>query len=435
MTKKKLLFVFGLNQTFHWFIIGLIIPVNTLLQLEKGLNLFQIGIVTAIWGGTIILLELPTGGLADAIGRKRIYLISLVLLFCAGLVILIAWNFVTVALGFCLLAVARALSSGSMDAWFVDEFNKIEPEGNLQEALAKVGIFIPAGLGVSSFVGGLLPMSLGKITAQIPGLGIYSANLIAINVLVFIQFVLTSVLVKEHLHPDRKADIWTGCKRFPEVVSTSVQYGLKNRVILLLLLSSLGFAVGLVGLEALWQPQVKQILGSDSQTWIYGLLSAGYFLACSLGALFSTPLCKLFNNNYPKVLFYTRLFIGAFFCILALQGSLIGFTTVYWILFAFNGMSNSPYMAMFNAQVPEAQRSTLLSLLSLFEQLGVLLGSLSMGYIANTLSIPVAWFLAAEILIVSSLAYVLLAKKSTANQHVKEFGSPEFYFPYDYEQG
>jgi DHA1 family quinolone resistance protein-like MFS transporter len=73
MTRKKLLCVFGLNQTFHWFIIGLIIPVMALLQLEKGLDLFQIGVVGAVWGGTIMLLELPTGGLADAIGRKRVY--------------------------------------------------------------------------------------------------------------------------------------------------------------------------------------------------------------------------------------------------------------------------------------------------------------------------------------------------------------------------
>ncbi len=415
MTKKKLIFIFSLNQTFHWFIIGLLIPVMVLLQLEKGLNLFQIGIVMGIWGATVILLELPTGGLADAIGRKRVYLISLVVLFFGGLVILIAWNFLTVAAGISLAAVARALSSGSLDAWFVDEFNKIEPEGNLQNALAKVGFFIPIGVGVGCFVGGLLPMSLGKISSQVPGFGIYSANLITMGLLIIVQFILTSVLVIEHIHPDRSAGIWAGFKRFPEVVSTSIQYGVKNRITFLLLLSSLGYGIGLMGLEVLWQPRMKDILGSDSQTWIFGLLATGYFLASSIGELLSTPLCKLFHNNYPKFLFCTRLFIGMFFCILALQGSLAGFTTFYWTLFVFNGMSNSPYMAMFNAQVPASQRSTLLSFQSLFEQLGGLFGSVCLGYVANTLSIPIAWFLAAEILVISSLAYVFLSRKGTAS--------------------
>ena len=384
-----------------------------LLQLEKGLNVFQIGIVAAVYGGTVILLELPTGGLADAIGRKRVYLISVVMLFIAACVLLIAWSFATITLGFFFWGVARALSSGSMDAWFVDEFNNIDPKGNLQEALAKVGMFIPIGLGVGSFVGGILPMSLGKITSQTVGLGIYSANLLMITICLIIQFLLTSILVIEHLHPERRSDIWSGFKLFPKVVATSVHYGIKNRIIFLLLLSSLTLGIGIMGLEVLWQPQVKYILGSGSQTWIFGLLATGYFFASSVGNLFITPICKFFGNNYPRVLFTTRVFIGVFYALLALQGGLGGFTFFYWTLFVFNGMSNSPYQAIFNAQVPERQRSTLLSFQSLFEQLGGLIGSLLLGYLANSLSIPVAWLLGAEILVISSLTFVFLPHLNT----------------------
>ena len=77
MNKQQLIKKFIINQTFHWFIIGIMLPVITLLQLEKGLNLFQISITMSIYSATVVLLELPTGGLADTIGRKRVYLISL----------------------------------------------------------------------------------------------------------------------------------------------------------------------------------------------------------------------------------------------------------------------------------------------------------------------------------------------------------------------
>jgi DHA1 family quinolone resistance protein-like MFS transporter len=187
-----------------------------------------------------------------------------------------------------------------------------------------------------------------------------------------------------------------------------MQYGVKNRVILMLLVSALAWGLGLSGLENLWQPQVKDILGSDSQTWIFGLLSTGYFLAGSLGYILITPVCKLFNNNYPKVLFGTRLLMGTFFFLLALQGSLVGFAVFYLTLFVFNGMSNPPHAAIFNAQVPEAKRSTLMSFESFFLQIGGLLGSLVMGYIANTVSISTAWFVGAGILSVSSLVYFFL---------------------------
>lgn len=76
MNKQQLLKIFIINQTFHWFILGIVVPVIALLQLEKGLNLFQIGISMAIHSGTVVILELPTGGLSDTIGRKQVYLLT-----------------------------------------------------------------------------------------------------------------------------------------------------------------------------------------------------------------------------------------------------------------------------------------------------------------------------------------------------------------------
>ena len=60
-----------LNQTLHWFIIGLLAPVLSLIKLEKGLNLVEIGVTTTAMSIAVVLLEVPTGGVADAIGRKR----------------------------------------------------------------------------------------------------------------------------------------------------------------------------------------------------------------------------------------------------------------------------------------------------------------------------------------------------------------------------
>jgi MFS family permease len=64
------------NQTVHWFIVGLISPVLILLVLDKELNIFEAGTVLAIHSGTAVLLSLSTGGLADSIGRREVYLIS-----------------------------------------------------------------------------------------------------------------------------------------------------------------------------------------------------------------------------------------------------------------------------------------------------------------------------------------------------------------------
>ena len=65
--KKKLLVIFSTHQTLHWFSVGLLAPILALMQMAKGLDLFQIGLAVAVFSGTVIIFELPTGGLADAI--------------------------------------------------------------------------------------------------------------------------------------------------------------------------------------------------------------------------------------------------------------------------------------------------------------------------------------------------------------------------------
>ena len=410
MTSKKLLWIFGCNQTFHWLIVGLLIPVLTLLRLEKGLNLFQIGITQAFYSGTVLLLELPTGGMADAIGRKRVYLISLFMLLFSGITLLVAWDFLTMSLGFAFMGVASALSSGSLDAWFVDEFHRIEPDGNLQQALARIGVCIPAGLGIGTCIGGFLPMSLGKITAQVLGSDIYSANLLLFSALIVVQFFLTVTLIHEEISPVQTSDVLSGFKQFPEIISTSLRYGMTTPIIWMLLVAKAGAGVGISGLELLWQPQVKEILGANFHPWLFGIVGIGFFFSNSLGNAFATPVCQRFHDNYRRVLVGIRLVMGIGLFLLAFQGTLTRFAICSWMIFMFSGMGKSPHAALFNAQIPSKERSTFLSVQSLFFRIGTLSGTLVMGYIANLVSIPVAWFLGAEILIISSLVYVCLSE-------------------------
>ncbi|MBT4287526.1 MAG: MFS transporter [Deltaproteobacteria bacterium] len=429
MTSKKLIAIACLNQSIHWFIFGLIIPVITLLQLEKGLNYFQIGITLAMYSGATVLLELPTGGLADSIGRKRVYLISLIVTFISTIIILFAQSFVGMIIGFAFMGCARALSSGSMDAWFVDEFYKIEAKDKLQHALAKIGFFIPVGLGMGCLIAGWLPTGFGNLTTQISGFTIYSSNLIAIGIMVIIQFSITQIVVKEELQSRHPFKILDGFKQFPNIVKTSLQYGIKNRTLFLLLMSTFAWGVAISGLELLWQPRVKNIINLESGTMIFGVLATGYFMADALGNILISKICNIFKNAYPMILFYTRTAMGVFLLILAFQSRIIGFTFFYWTLFIFNGMSNSPHAAIFNSAIPTDKRSTLLSFESLFLQIGGLLGSLIMGYLANTLSISIAWILGAIILIISSFAYVYLPNhskkplKKYAYQTEKKYGS------------
>ena len=46
-------------------------PIFAVIQLDYGLTMSQFAVLNAIWAVSIVLLEVPSGALADRIGRKR----------------------------------------------------------------------------------------------------------------------------------------------------------------------------------------------------------------------------------------------------------------------------------------------------------------------------------------------------------------------------
>ena len=58
----------------RWLPTGLLMPVYVLVMTDRGFTLTTIGIAAAAQGVMVLLLELPTGGLADALGRRRVLL-------------------------------------------------------------------------------------------------------------------------------------------------------------------------------------------------------------------------------------------------------------------------------------------------------------------------------------------------------------------------
>ena len=407
---KDLVFVYAFNQSVHWFTIGLIFPVLILIILEKGIDIFEAGIAVAAYSATTIMLEIPTGGTADIIGRKRVYMISLSVLFLAGLALLMSWDFATIMFAVVLNGAARALSSGTIDAWFVDEFKRLHPDGDLQASLAKAGVFIPAGIGIGSLVGGALPSLSERIDVSDWGLGHFDLNLLAFMGMAAVQALLTHVLVIESFERDKKAGPAISLRGLSGQVSTSVRYGVKNRVVFLLLVAIAVFGFGISSVELLWQPRLQEIMGDSMKTWVLGVLAAGYFFSSSVGNLLSPRTCRLLKNSYPATLALFRVAIGLVLLLLAMQEGILGFALFYFMMFLFNGISDSPHATLFNNEIPRKVRSTLLSFQSVMLQLGGLCGSLSIGFLAKTYSIPTAWTVAAVVLLFSSLAYLTLMR-------------------------
>lgn len=424
---KQITMLGGFHQGFHWFSAGLLIPIIALLQLEKGLTLLQVGYNAAAYSAVVLLLELPTGGLADTIGRKRVYILSRVFQILAGGFLLVVGSFPLVLAGFISLGISRALSSGSMDAYFIDALETAAPGKDLQHPLAIMGMFVPAGVAVGSLLGGWLPMSLGPVLKHAGFGDIYSGNIVIGLVCTAGQLLFTALVIHEpkpsagteELSEELSAgteELTNGFTRFKRTFVTGIAEGLKNKKLLLLLSATLAWGLAFSGLEQFWQPRVKGFLGDDDGTMIFGILSTGYFAASALGSMLSIPLSRLMRNRHGATMILLRLCMGCLFIILSRAAGIGMFSVFYLLTFFANGTSNSPHEAMFNRNVPAGRRATLLSLDSLFLQVGGALGSLYAGFVAETFSIGAAWLIGGIIIMVSSVLYMPFA----AEKPIKE---------------
>ncbi|MHC1708886.1 MAG: MFS transporter [Methanomassiliicoccales archaeon] len=404
MVGRDPLKVYIVNQMVHWFFVGLTLPVLVLYMTDKGLDLFQAGMALSVYSGTVIALELPTGGLSDSIGRKKVYLLSLIFSLISGAVLLFAANLEWFILGFVIYGVARALSSGSMDAWFVDEFALRNPGGDLQKALAKANVFIPLGIGFGSLLGGIIPMLASDLPDAVEGMSIYSANIVLVMIVVLAQIVLTTVLVQERSFKGPMTGK-TSFRALPTVLSDAISYGIKDRFTFVMMLSSVFLGFGLLSVELLWQPRAQMLMEDPSQTWVFGVLAAGYFAASSVGNLLASRGSELLGRKPLRSLTWIRILNGTVLLVLSWQTGLLEFAVLYLLLYVVFGLANSPHAAVFNAHIPKQRRSTLMSFESLMAQIGGLAGSLSIGWLAKSSGIGTAWAVAGIVFAASSTTY------------------------------
>ncbi len=408
LTERRLTLIAVVNHFGHWFAIGLVVPVLAIFQIDRGLSLTQVGFNGLVYALTVVVLELPTGGLSDSLGRRAVYLVSLVFSILAASALTFAYSPTVLAVGFVLFGAARALSSGSMDAYFVDAFGALPRKGELQRFLGRVGVFVPISLAIGGFLGGMIPIWADSLL-QIDGrFDRYSVLFLGVLTVTLLQLTSTLVLVErdEPAHSIQKGHhAFSGVSA---IFRDSVRLGLANRRVFMLLLGSAAWGIAFAGLEQFWQPFVDSVTATDSPTDIFGYLTMGYFAVASLGAVAANWIFGAIGPRYGSVVGVSRIVIGALFIGLSLTAGVAGFAVVYLGLFMLNGVNDSPEQALFNSSIPASARSTLLSFQSLFMQLGGGIAAVVWGVLSERYSIGFSWRIAGVIFALSGILYFVV---------------------------
>ena len=156
-------------RVLRWLPTGLLKPVLVLLLLDRGFSLGQVGLIMAAQGFMVLLLELPTGGLTDALGRRPVLLFATVVNFCAVALLVTADSPPALVIVFALQGVYRALESGPLDAWYVDATQAADPYADVERGLFRGGAALGTAVGAGALTsGGLVALGpLGGVDALV----------------------------------------------------------------------------------------------------------------------------------------------------------------------------------------------------------------------------------------------------------------------------
>lgn len=121
-----------------------------------GLNLAQIGLVEGIYHATSIVFEIPSGAVADLLGRKRSMVLSKICIAISCVIMLFARSFWFFALGFMVQALGNNLNSGSEEALVYDSMKFAGQEDRYMGVCGRLNMLIEVSQGIATVMGGIL---------------------------------------------------------------------------------------------------------------------------------------------------------------------------------------------------------------------------------------------------------------------------------------
>lgn len=123
---------------------------------HKGLSLTEIGILEGIFHVTSLLSEVPSGALADLMGRKRVMIVSCISSMISACIMLVSSQMWQFGIAFVFSAWSFNLMSGSEDALVYDSLLYLGEETSYYKVNSRLEVIIEVAQALATFVGGLL---------------------------------------------------------------------------------------------------------------------------------------------------------------------------------------------------------------------------------------------------------------------------------------
>jgi MFS family permease len=374
----------------RWLPVGISAPVTVLLATSRGLSPADIGFTVAVYGLVTLLLELPTGGLADAIGHRPVLVLSGVLSAASLLLMVVADSVPLFALAWAVQGAGRALDSGPLEAWFVDSVHTADPGADVTTGLSRAGAADGLGLSFGAILGGVLPLVVGQDSAALAIPLVLAAALTVVSV-VGVLFLVVPLRTSDR---SGAAALAAGVREVPRIVRDTAVLVTRDRVLRVLWIISFLTGTVLTTMELLGPLHFAELGGGLAEgSAVFGVVMAVSFAAAGLGALLAPWGRRLARGSVAWASLGFAVLGTVTMVGVALAPGVAVAAVAYALFYLFNGAGWPLRQQLMHEQTTSAQRSTTVSAKSLALMLGGMLGSLLIPRLAEAAGYP-AGFLA-----------------------------------------
>lgn len=384
----------------RWLPVGLMMPLIVLLPLDRGLSLSQVGVAASLQGFVVLALELPTGGLADSLGRRRVLLLAAVVGLASTTLVFFASTPVAFASAYALQGVYRALDSGPLEAWYVDASLAADPAARIDRGLSASGVVVGTAIATGALAsGGLIALDdVGGLSSL--SLPVLASLLVQVVALVGVAALMSEVTDGGGLRAAGRAAL-----DVPRVVTEGFRLLRRSRVLLAVVAVELCWGFGSMAYEGLLPVRLTEILDdTKAAAVITGPAGSAAWLLSAAGAALTPWLGRRLGMAPTAALM--RVLHGVTVLFMGLLGGVVGVVAAYLACYAVHGASNPAHMTLLHRQVDGPIRATVVSLNSMLAQPAGALGVLTLTALADRTSASIAMYLAAAVLAVAAPLYL-----------------------------
>jgi MFS family permease len=399
-----------------WLPPGLGMASLVLLFSERGMSLAAVAGLFAAHSLTVAALELPTGGLSDVLGRRPVLAMAGALNVVAFALVGLGATAWVLTAGMVLMGAARALASGTAEAWYVDTVQAHSgPDAELRTGLARGGTATSAALAAGILLGGALPWLLGlgpDLGARLSEATSGAVLPLSVPVLlgaavrvVFVCYVLT-VLREPPRPPATPRSVLRGV---PVTVLGGLRLGGRDALVRRVLLTAAAVGSALAAIELLMPGRTAALTGATgSGAMAYAALSCAGFVCGGVGSHLAPLAARVAGGGERAVLVCLggcaggMLLLGATASTTHLLGTalaVVGFCLFHLGIGAASPNEND----LLHRRVPSAQRATALSVQSLAQQSVGALTGLAVGMLPSG---PLPWLLTGALLLSGALLWL-----------------------------